>query len=211
MIPSRKLRIYDTEFLNELMGHEIHLGLSKTNVHPLMIKYIQGYRNEISVYRMELLIESFRIFTNLVKQFSKDDCILFITKKREISNSIKKLAIDHHQYYMLGKWIPGLLTNFATYSKDILNLYTKKQKNRKRVLTNTLGISSMSKLPSLIIIIGLEGNSTAIREAHKLNIPIVGFTSSREDPKKVTYCIPSNLSSSKSMHFYLKLLQLSFK
>lgn len=195
---------------NDLLEHEIHLGLSKSNVHPHMIKYIEGYRNNIAVYKIDLLIQSFRIFVNFVKSLPKDECVLFITKKREILNNVKELAVSNNQYYMVGKWIPGLLTNFITYRKDILNLYTKKQKNRKRVLANTLGVSSMSRLPSLIIIIGLEGNLTAVREAYKLNIPVVGFAASREDSRKLTYCIPSNLNSTKSLSFYLKLIKLAF-
>ena len=54
------------------------------------------------------------------------------------------------------------------------------------------GIRSMEKLPQAMVIVDPSKEEIAIREARKLNIPVIGIVDTNCDPDMVDYVIPSN-------------------
>lgn len=197
--------------LEKLFPHEVHYGLSKKDHHQSMIKYLDGYRNNIGIFNLKILLQSFRIFSHLLSQGSSVGPILFVTKNKFLGYKLEHLARKYGHYYTTGKWINGLLTNFGDIKKNMIHVYGANFKRRKRVLVNTLGISSMNQLPTLIVMIGMQGNNVALKEANKMNIPVLGFASGRENSSRTTHCIPSNLNSEKALYFYYHLIEHSIE
>ena len=54
------------------------------------------------------------------------------------------------------------------------------------------GIVELSKLPDAIFVVDLLNETTAIAEANKLNIPVIGLADSNVDPENVDIVIPGN-------------------
>ena len=50
----------------------------------------------------------------------------------------------------------------------------------------------MGKLPGAIFIIDPKNESIAVREGHRLNIPIVSIVDTNCDPDEIDYVIPGN-------------------
>tara|TARA_B100000989_G_scaffold202566_1_gene153281 strand:+ start:36 stop:854 length:819 start_codon:yes stop_codon:yes gene_type:complete len=197
--------------LETLLSYEVHVGLSKKDVHQNMVKYIRGYRNNLAIYDINILLQIYRIMFYSLSLSASEGPILFITKNKFLNYKIQQLARKYDHYYMTGKWINGFLTNFHEMKTNIMNVYGTKLKRRKRVLFNTLGISSMGTLPSMIVLIGLQGNRVMLREANQMRIPVIGFSSARENGKNLWQCIPSNLNSEKSLYFYYYLLKIAIE
>ena len=87
--------------------------------------------------------------------------------------------------------------------KEILKLEKEKDK-LKRSLG---GISNMNKVPEMIFIIDTNMESLAVKEAIKLNIPIVAILDSNSDPTGINFPIPGNDDARRSIDLYCELLK----
>ena len=50
----------------------------------------------------------------------------------------------------------------------------------------------MSRLPGALFVVDAKRESTAIREANKLGVPVIGVIDTNADPDSVDFAIPSN-------------------
>ena len=110
--------------------------------------------------------------------------------------------------YVNHRWLGGMLTNFKTIIKRVvylndlnafessgeINAYPKPERLRIRreidKLTKSIGgIANMNKLPEAIFIVDLLNETTALTEASKLDIPIIGLADSNVDPENVDFVI----------------------
>mgnify|MGYP006254066805 FL=1 len=104
-----------------------------------------------------------------------------------------------------------MLTNFKTIIKRVIylnelnsletsgeiNAYPKPERLRIRreieKLTKSIGgIVNLNKLPEAIFIVDLLNETTALTEAKKLDIPVIGLADSNVDPENVDFVIPGN-------------------
>ena len=113
--------------------------------------------------------------------------------------------------YVNRRWLGGLLTNFNTIRKRIQRLHelrelkeggrldllpTKERMTMEAELRkleyNLGGVADMQRLPDAVVIIDLKTEEIALREAERLEIPIIGLVDSNCDPGPVDYVIPGN-------------------
>jgi ribosomal protein S2, bacterial type len=129
------------------------------------------------------------------------------------------------QYYVNHRWLGGTLTNWKTISNTIARLksiqetldeeesagLTKKEllkltRERDKLELSIGGIKNMGSLPDLIFVIDTVREQIAIKEANKLNIPIAAIIDTNCDPEGITYPIPGNDDSTKSIKLYCDLV-----
>ena len=118
-----------------------------------------------------------------------------LTNWKTIQNSIrrlKKLEKDLSQDDDIG---------FT--KKEILKLTTEKDK-LKRSLG---GIADMKVVPNMLFIIDTNIESIAVKEAIKLNIPIVAILDSNSDPTGINHPIPGNDDARRSINLYCEILK----
>ncbi|OGY67047.1 MAG: 30S ribosomal protein S2, partial [Candidatus Harrisonbacteria bacterium RIFCSPLOWO2_02_FULL_45_10c] len=120
----------------------------------------------------------------------------------------------------------GTLTNFKTLSKRIayfkklksdkeagrLGKYTKKERldfDRKIAKMSIMfgGVEDMAAVPQLLFVVDAKANSTAVREARRLKIPVVGIVNTDTDPELVEYPIPANDRAKSSIEWILNRLE----
>jgi small subunit ribosomal protein S2 len=131
--------------------------------------------------------------------------------KRQAQSAIAEEAGRCEMPYVNQRWIGGLLTNFATIRKS-LKIYndlcekkegggygtaTKKEalmleRKRTRFEKSMGGIRTMRGIPSAVFIVDSRKESIAIREARKLDIPVVAIVDTNCDPDEVDHIIPGN-------------------
>ena len=151
--------------------------------------------------------------------------ILFISTKKQASESIAELAKNTGQYYVNYRWLGGMLTNWGTISNSIKKLqkididlkaenrgFTKKELLKMGIQRDKLqrslgGISEMKKIPDLVFIIDTNYESLAIKESIKLNIPIIAILDTNSDPDGIDFPIPGNDDARRSIDLYCSLIK----
>jgi len=151
--------------------------------------------------------------------------ILFVSTKKQAADNIANLAKDTSQFYVNHRWLGGMLTNWGTISNSIRKLddlnknlvsenrgFTKKELLKMGSLRDKLqrslgGIKNMKKTPDLIFVIDTNYESLAIKEAIKLNIPIIAILDTNSDPENIDFPIPGNDDARRSIELYCNLIK----
>ena len=212
--------------IEQLLEAGVHLGHKTLRWNPKMKKYIFGKRDSIHIIDLTQTIEL--INTALEKVYStitNGGKILFISTKKQASESIAELAKNTNQYFVNHRWLGGMLTNWGTISNSIKKLnkinldlssenrgFTKKEllkmSGQKDKLHKSLGgIADMKKLPDLVFIIDTNYESLAIKESIKLGIPIIAIIDTNSNPEGIDYPIPGNDDARRSIDLYCNLLK----
>ena len=186
---------------------------------------IYGDRNGIHIIDLEKTIPQIASTCDFVQKLAaQSGTILFVGTKKSVKDSIKNAGVTCGMPYVSNRWLGGTLTNFSTIKKSIKrlkmlekegsNLYenmTKKETqmlNRERVklADQHRGIKDMKRLPDAIIVVDAQYEDTAIREARRLDIPIIAIVDSNTDPNKVDYPIPANDDSMRTIQLIISAL-----
>jgi len=191
-----------------------------------MEPYIFGVRNNIHILDLSQTIPLLHRALTAVRDVTKSGGrILFVGTKRQGQEIIANAANDCAQYYMNNRWYGGTLTNWKTISNTIKRLRTiedlldnddlsgltkkellKLNREKEKLDTSIGGIKDMGGLPDLIFVLDTVKEQIAIQEATKLNIPIAAIIDSNSNPDGVTYPIPGNDDSTKSISLFCDLI-----
>ena len=212
--------------MKELLEAGVHFGHQTHRWNPKMKEFIYGEHNNIHIINLTLTMHMLRNAMMAVSEVTKSGGrILFVGTKRQASEIISDSASQCAQYYVNHRWLGGTLTNWKTISNTISRLksiqatldevesagLTKKEllkltRERDKLELSIGGIKNMGSLPDLIFIIDTVREQIAIKEAKKLNIPIAAIIDSNSDPDGITYPIPGNDDSTKSIKLYCDLI-----
>ena len=125
--------------------------------------------------------------------------------------AVKNAAERANMPYINQRWLGGMLTNFVTIRSRInrmeeleamvedgrmAELPKKEQavlgKELTKLQTNLGGARDMKGLPQALFVIDTKREENAIKEAQRLNIPVVALIDTNSDPDEVEYGIPCN-------------------
>ena len=208
----------------ELLEAGVHLGHKTLRWNPKMKKFIFGKKDSIHIIDLVQTIELAN--TALVKIYScisQKGKILFVSTKKQASEQIATLAKETSQFYVNYRWLGGMLTNWNTISNSIKKYkslnedlkgenrgFTKKEiiklsRSRDKLERSLGGIAEMKKLPDLIFVIDTNIESIAVKEAIKLNIPIIAIVDTNSDPTGIDFPIPGNDDARRSINLYCDL------
>jgi small subunit ribosomal protein S2 len=198
--------------IKELLEAGVHFGHQTRRWNPRMRRFIYGEREGIHIIDLlqtEELLNQARDFVTEVA--AKGGVILFVGTKKQSRDSIQEWAERCQMPYVNRRWLGGLLTNFNTIRKRIQRLHelrelqeggrldllpTKERMSMEAELRkleyNLGGVADMQRIPDAVVIIDLKTEEIALREAERLEIPIVGLVDSNCDPGPVDYVIPGN-------------------
>jgi small subunit ribosomal protein S2 len=212
--------------IQQLLEAGVHLGHKTFRWNPKMKNYIFGKRNSVHiidlVQTIELINEALSKISNVIVNGGK---ILFVSTKKQAADTIANLAKDTSQHYVNYRWLGGMLTNWKTISNSIKKLkqineslrkenigFTKKEiikmgLKRDKLERSLGGISEMKGVPDLIFIIDTNYEKLAIKEAAKLNIPIIAILDTNSDPTDIDYPIPGNDDARRAINLYCELLK----
>ena len=150
--------------------------------------------------------------------------ILFVGTKKQAKDLVRTEAERCGMYYVAERWLGGTLTNFSTIRKSIKKLekieeegasaydgLTKKEVltlERKRVKLDKVfrGIKAMKRLPDMIVMVDAKFEDTAVKEANKLDIPIIALVDTDTDPSNIDHVIPANDDSLRTVSLVLQSL-----
>tara|TARA_B100000579_G_scaffold153537_1_gene124728 strand:+ start:880 stop:1740 length:861 start_codon:yes stop_codon:yes gene_type:complete len=212
--------------IKQLLEAGVHLGHKTFRWNPKMSKFIFGSKESIHIIDLVQTLEMTNSALHEIhKCISSGGKILFVSTKKQATDTIAELAKDTSQFFVNHRWLGGMLTNWKTISnsiklykklteelkkenkgltkKEILKLGTKRDK-----LERSLGgIADMKKVPDMIFIIDTNVESLAVKEGLKLNIPIVAVVDTNSDPTGINFPIPGNDDARRSINLYCDLVK----
>ena len=209
----------------DLLGSGAHFGHVTRKWNPNFSPYIISEKNGVHIIDLESTIKGVNEAASFVKKVvSKDGEILFVGTKKQAQDIVQQEADRCSMFYIVERWLGGTLTNFSTIKKSIKrlkllekegsNLYenmTKKEtqmlnREKLKLADQHRGIKDMRRLPDLIVIVDAQYEDTAIKEARRLDIPTIAIVDSNTDPNKVTFPIPANDDSMRTINIIISAL-----
>ena len=209
--------------LEDLLESGVHFGHNVRRWNPKMKEYIYGVRNNIHIFDLRITLELLQAaLLKIHETVTKSGKILFVGTKKQCSDVVKELASINNNYYVNKRWLGGTLTNWKTISNSIKRLdeielflkdnETSKNLSKKELLDisrekqkldlNIGGIRTLNGKPDLLIVFDVIKDKIAVREAKKLNIPVVAIVDSNADPENIDYVIPGNDDALRSINLY---------
>jgi len=209
--------------LVEMLEAGVHFGHQPSKWHPKMKPYIFGVRNNVHIIDVEKTAEKLKEVSVFINDaISKGKVILFLGTKKQIQDKIKKEAERCGCPYINQRWLGGFLTNFSVIFRMIrkykdlvrkretgeLAKYTKKEqigfeKEIKKLEEFIGGVLGLEKMPDILFVWDIKKEATAIREASKMKVPIIGICDTNTNPSVIDVVIPANDDATKTIDLIL--------
>ena len=208
--------------LRQLLEAGVHFGHQTRRWNPKMRQYIYGEKNGIHIIDLQLTaraaMDASRFIANVVSQGKP---VLFVGTKRAAQDIIREESQRAGMFYVNHRWLGGTLTNYQTVRKSVerllmleqaseegrLDLLTKKEalgltREMTKMERALGGIKEMSALPGALFVIDPRKEHIAVREANKLNIPVIALCDTNCDPSQVDFVIPGNDDAIRSIRLF---------
>lgn len=210
--------------MRDMLKAGVHFGHQTCHWNPQMGPYIYGARSKIHIINLETSLPMLKDALNFMgKIASKKGKILFVGTKPAAQAIIREEAERCRMPYVDHRWLGGMLTNYKTIRQSIKRLkeleamieknafgrLTKKEilnlnREREKLNRSLGGIKNMGGLPDALFVIDVGHEKIAIAEANKLGIPVIGVVDTNNSPKGISYVIPGNDDSTRSIALYVK-------
>lgn len=199
--------------IKQLFDAGAHFGHKTARWNPKMAKYIYGKQGDTHVIDLAQTVEKIAEAKKAVSDIAnKGKQVLFVGTKRQARDVIKASAEKAGMPYVSERWLGGMLTNSATMMSQIKKLklmekrmasgelasrYNKLEVQRFQEEIDTLnnrygGVKEMKGKPGAVFVIDAVADHNAIKEANKLNIPVIAICDTNANPDTVDYVIPAN-------------------
>lgn len=211
--------------MKELLEAGVHFGHQSKRWNPKMAPYIYAARNDIHVIDLHKSIPLIEKAYAFVKNASITGTVLFVGTKKQAQEAIEEEAKRCGMFYVNQRWMGGTLTNFKTLKKNIARLneiekmredgtfekLPKKEvilleREHRKLVRGLGGIRNMTGLPSVIFIVDTQKEQTALKEARRLNIPIVAVVDTNTDPNEVDFPVPGNDDAIRSIKLLTSIM-----
>ena len=198
--------------MKQLLEAGVHFGHQTRRWDPKMAEYIFQARNGIHIIDLQKTSKKIdEAYEFLRSQAEEGKKVLFVGTKKQAQECIKEAAEKCGMYYVDQRWLGGMLTNFGTIKtrikrlKDLeamqedgtFDVLPKKEvivlkKEMEKLEKNLGGIKEMNEMPGVMFVVDPKKEYNAIKEAQRLNIPVVGIVDTNCNPEVLDYPIPGN-------------------
>ena len=210
----------------ELLDAGVHFGHLARKWNPKMAPYIFDQKNGIHIIDLHKSIVKIDEAADVLKQLARSGRkVLFVATKKQAKDIVAEKAASVNMPYVTERWAGGMLTNFPTIRKAVKKMNTidkmiedgtfdtlakreRLQVTRQRAkLEKNLGsIKDLSRLPSALFVVDVQKEMNAVKEANRLNIPVIAMVDTCCDPTPIDYVIPANDDAAKSISYIMDIL-----
>ena len=203
----------------DLLEAGVHFGHLKRKWNPKMAPYIFMEKNGIHIIDLHKTVVKIDEAANVMKQLARAGRrVLFVATKKQAKDIVAEYAKSVNMPYVTERWPGGMLTNFPTIRKAVKKMNTidkmisdgtfetlakreRLQITRQRAkLEKNLGsIADLNRLPSALFVVDVQKEMNAVKEANRLNIPVIAMVDTCCDPTPIDYVIPANDDAAKSI------------
>jgi small subunit ribosomal protein S2 len=212
--------------MRRMLEAGVHFGHQTRFWNPKMSPYIFGERNKIHIINLEKTLPLFNEAAVFIRRIVADGGkVLFVGSKRAARQAMTEEAVRCGMPYVSQRWLGGMLTNFKTIRQSVKRLreleeitqdgsnrdFTKKELLRlsgeRDKLERALGgIKEMDSLPDVVFIVDVGHEEIAVKEARKLNIPVVAVVDTNCSPKGIDFAVPGNDDAMRAIRLYAEAI-----
>jgi small subunit ribosomal protein S2 len=196
----------------ELLEAGVHFGHQTRRWNPKMRRFIHGERGGIYIIdllKTQVLLAQAQEFAGTLAH--RGGTVLFVGTKKQARDTVKDVAESSDMPYVNHRWLGGLLTNFQTISLRIRRLHDLEryeaegqlallptrermaaQADLAKLRANLGGVKNMQRVPDAMFVIDLKTEEIAVKEAHRLRIPVIGLVDTNCDPDGIEFVVPGN-------------------
>jgi small subunit ribosomal protein S2 len=207
------------------MAAGAHFGHKKERSHPKSKDFTYTLREGIYIIDLEKTQTALQKALEVTAELARSGkTILFVGTKPQAADLVKTAAEAADMPYIVAHWPGGLLTNFETTQmslkrmgnmeaklSDDKNPMTKKE---RRVMSESLrkakislgGVETLRRTPDALFVIDVVAEETAVREAYRLGIPVIGVCDTNANPEQIDYPIPANDDARKTIEMIVTLI-----
>jgi small subunit ribosomal protein S2 len=209
--------------VQELIEAGIHFGHPVSRWNPKMKPYIFGKRNFIHIIDLKETIRGIvRAKKFLVRLVAEGGDVVFVGTKRQARVAAEQQAKRCGMPYVNHRWLGGTLTNFRSIRSRLgrldeleqmevsgsINRHSKKmiaslQREHRKIRRNLEGIRTMERLPAALLVVDPVREKNAVREARKIDVPVVAMADTEADPDDLTVVIPGNDDAMRAIEIVL--------
>lgn len=208
---------------DQLLEAGCHFGHLKRKWNPAMAPYIFMERNGIHIIDLHKTVAKIDEAAEALKQIAKSGKrILFVSTKKQAKDIVAEKAAAVNMPYVTERWPGGMLTNFPTIRKAVKKManidkltadgtfsnLSKREilqisRQRAKLEKNFGSIADLTRLPAALFIVDVMKEHIAVKEAHRLDIPVFGIVDTNSDPNSVDHVIPANDDAKQSIELIL--------
>jgi small subunit ribosomal protein S2 len=212
--------------VQELLDAGVHFGHRTSRWNPKMKPFLAGKRNSIHIIDLRETVRGLIKAVHFLKTITTEGYdVLYVGTKRGAKTVIRGEAMRASCPFVTERWLGGTLTNFDTIRgrlqrlEELENLetsgevatFSKKElsghnREKRKLVKNLDGIRTMSNLPGAMVIVDPRREHIAVREANRMNIPIVALVDTDCDPDLIDVPIPANDDAMRSVTLIVKRL-----
>ncbi len=214
--------------IKQLLEAGAHFGHKTERWHPKMAPYIHSKRGGSHIIDLTKTVDGLNEALAFLEKTAADGKqILLVGTKRQAQDIIKKAAEETGMPFVTERWLGGMLTNWNTIggrvkhlqdlenrmaSGELANKYNKLEVQRFQEEIDQMnelygGVKELNARPGAVFIVDTINDANAVREARKLNVPIVALVDTNADPSQVTYPIPANDDATKTIDLIVSYVQ----
>ncbi|MEK6478503.1 30S ribosomal protein S2 [Catalinimonas sp. 4WD22] len=210
----------------DLLDAGVHFGHLTRKWNPKIAPYVFMERNGIHIIDLNKTLVCLEDAANAMKQIVKSGRkVMFVATKKQAQEVVSEEAKRLRMPFVTDRWLGGMMTNFATIRKSLrkmssidkltkeeayLNLAKRERlmmsRERDKLEKVLGGIADLTRLPAALFVVDIKREHIAIKEAQKLNIPVIGIVDTNSDPNEVQYPIPANDDAYKSISLIVKYM-----
>lgn len=198
--------------VRSLLEAGAHFGHQTKRWNPKMRQYIFTSRNGIHIIDLQKTVAQLTdAYYFIADTVARGDKILFVGTKKQAQEVIVEEATRSSQLYITQRWLGGMLTNFTTIRKRLRYLADLEEKRDRGDLAKLTkaeaskteekiqklnrvfgGVKGMDRIPGGLFIVDPREEEIAVREARKMNIPVVAMVDTNCNPDLIDYVVPCN-------------------
>lgn len=212
--------------LRDLVDAGAHFGHRRSRSHPNARKFVYTIRDRVLVINLEDTVARLKDAVAAAGHWAMEGKVfLFVGTKPQAAEAVKNAAIKAGMPYITQRWLGGTLTNYATIRRNLDKLarldevaasqefeaFTKKERvgltrTKDKLQKMFGGIAGISKIPDVLVVIDIDQEKIAVGEANKIGLPIIALCDTNVNPDLVTYPIPGNDDSRRTIELVLNQL-----
>jgi small subunit ribosomal protein S2 len=212
--------------VKDLLDAGVHFGHRTQRWNPKMKPFIFEARNGIYVINLDETVKQLEAAQDFLKDIAASgQRILYVGCKKQAQETIRELAPQSQSFYVTERWLGGCLTNLTTIRKSVSRMkhideletnggMAKMPKQEASALRrenvklrrNLIGIRDMEKYPGAIVVVDVPREEIAVKEAQRLNIPIVAIVDTNANPDGIDYPIVGNDDAIRSIRIMVEAL-----